>query len=82
MSLFEAIMLICFGLAWPFSIVKSYKSKSTEGKSVLFLFIIFSGYMAGILHKIFYFYDLIIILYITNATMVAIDIGLYFRNKY
>jgi len=37
MSIFEALMMIFFGLAWPFSIYKSYKSKSNNGKSLWFL---------------------------------------------
>ena len=46
MSIFEIVMLVCFGAAWPFSIYKSYKAKSNEGKSVLFLFVIALGYIA------------------------------------
>ena len=80
MSIFEAIMLICFGAAWPASIWKSYTSKDNSGKSILFLFIIFTGYLAGIIHKLFFYYDLVIILYIINAIMVFIDILLYYRN--
>jgi len=37
MSVFEAIMLLCFGAAWPFSIYKSYKSKSIMGKVYLLI---------------------------------------------
>ena len=81
MSLFDSLMLICFGSAWPVSIYKSYKSKSNSGKSVLFLIIIFIGYISGIIHKIYYSYDLVIVLYILNALMVSIDILLYFRNS-
>lgn len=81
MSVFEIIMLVCFGAAWPFSIYKSYRSKSNRGKSVVFLFIVFIGYIAGILHKILFNYDLVIILYVINAVMVSIDILLYFRNR-
>ena len=80
MSIFEAIMLICFGSAWPFSIVESYTSRNNSGKSVWFLFIIFTGYLSGVIHKIFFSYDLVIILYILNAVMVFIDILLYYRN--
>ena len=39
-SFFEAVMLICFGLAWPLNIIKSLRTKSTQGKSVLFLIVI------------------------------------------
>lgn len=81
MSIFEIIMLVCFGAAWPASIVKSWRSKSTNGKSILFLFIIFTGYISGILHKWFYRYDPVIFLYILNSLMVLTDMLLYFRNK-
>ncbi len=80
MSIFEAIMLICFGAAWPASIWKSYTSRDNSGKSILFLIIIFTGYIAGIIHKLFYYYDFVIILYIINALMVLTDIVLYYRN--
>ncbi|KAF1086246.1 hypothetical protein SPSYN_00990 [Sporotomaculum syntrophicum] len=81
MSVFEIVMLLCFGAAWPFSIYKSYKSRSIEGKSLLFLLVIFTGYVSGILHKIFFFYDSVIYLYAFNMVMVGTDILLYFRNK-
>lgn len=81
MSIFEAIMLICFGAAWPLSIYKSYTSKNNSGKSVYFLYIILIGYFSGIIHKLLYSYDLIIFLYILNFLMVLIDILLYYRNK-
>ena len=74
-------MLVCFGAAWPFSIYKSYRSKSNRGKSVVFLFIVFIGYIAGILHKVLFNYDLVIVLYGINAVMVSVDILLYFRNR-
>jgi hypothetical protein len=81
MSIFEVIMLVCFGAAWPFSIYKSCRSKNNRGKSVVFLFIVLLGYMAGILHKVLYNFDLVILLYGINCVMVSIDILLYFRNR-
>lgn len=81
MSIFEIIMLVCFGAAWPISIYKSYKSKSISGKSVIFLFVIFIGYIAGTVHKLIYSFDFVIYLYILNGLMVFIDIILYYRNK-
>ena len=74
-------MLICFGAAWPFSLYKSYKSKSTAGKSVIFLYVVFFGYVAGWLHKYLYDLDFVIFLYTLNALMVLLDIVLYYRNK-
>ncbi|MFH0876072.1 MAG: PQ-loop domain-containing transporter [archaeon] len=81
MSIFEILMLVCFGAAWPFSIYKSYKSKKTGGKSIFFLFVILFGYIFGVLHKLIFSKDFVILLYALNAIMVSIDILLYFRNK-
>ena len=81
MSIFEAIMLICFGLAWPLSIYRSWKSKSIAGKSLPFLIVVLIGYVSGTTHKILFSMDHIIYLYIANAIMVFIDTMLYLRNK-
>lgn len=74
-------MLVCFGAAWPASLYRSYVSRATAGKSLAFLIIVEAGYLAGILHKLFYSTDLVIYLYILNAAMVFADILIYFRNR-
>jgi lipopolysaccharide export LptBFGC system permease protein LptF len=81
MSIFEAAMLFCFGLAWPLSIYRSYKSRRNEGKSLPFLYVVFFGYLSGITHKLLYNLDPVIVLYILNGLMVFIDILLYYRNN-
>ncbi|OGQ99783.1 MAG: hypothetical protein A2511_14165 [Deltaproteobacteria bacterium RIFOXYD12_FULL_50_9] len=81
MSLFEILMLVCFGSAWPVSLYHSYTSRTNAGKSLLFLCVVFVGYIAGILHKTLYSYDAVIFLYIANGLMVLTDILLYFRNS-
>lgn len=81
MSAFEIIMMLCFGAAWPFSIYRSWKSRHTGGKSVIFLFIVVIGYISGIIHKILYNMDFVIALYILNSILVSADIALYFRNR-
>ena len=81
MSIFEAIMLICFGTAWPFSIYKSYTSRSNEGKSLFFLLVVLIGYLFGMLHKMIYNFDQVIYLYMLNFCLVSTDVILYFRNK-
>ncbi|WP_458861849.1 hypothetical protein [Acidaminobacterium chupaoyuni] len=78
MSIYEAIMLICFGAAWPTNIMTSLKNKSTKGKSLGFLVIIEIGYVAGIINKLVYSRDIVLILYIINFVMVAIDLTLYY----
>jgi len=78
----EAIMLLCFGISWPVSIYKSFAVKRVTGKSVVFLWMIFIGYISGIFHKYLYNYDMVIIMYSMNAIMVFIDIILYYRYRY
>lgn len=80
MSIFEAIMLICFGVAWPFSIYKSYKSRACAGKSVVFLYIILLGYVSGVTHKLLYSRDWVIVLYTLNGLMVLVDILIFNSN--
>lgn len=84
MSIFEAIMMVCFGASWPLAIIKTYKSKNPAGKSIPFLVMIEIGYLSGILHKIFGECDWVITLYILNFIMVAADIVLtlyYLKRK-
>ncbi len=79
--IFELGMLLCFGFAWPTSIYKSIKSKSVEGKSLLFLYVVFFGYIFGIVNKLLNSLDYVTIFYIINTAMVFTDILLYYRNK-
>lgn len=80
-NIFEVIMLICFGAAWPLSILKSYRSRQTGGKSLIFLYVVLIGYLSGIVHKLVNDLDWVICLYVLNALMVRIDIALYKRNR-
>ena len=36
-QIFELVMLVCFGLSWPISVYKSLTSRSTQGKSIVFM---------------------------------------------
>jgi hypothetical protein len=81
MSVFEIVMLLCFGAGWPVSIWHSYRSRTNAGKSLAFMFIVLSGYLAGILHKLYYYYDAVIYLYMLNGLFVSLDILFYYRNK-
>ena len=78
MSIFEAVMLVCFGISWPVSIAKSVRTKIVSGKSPMFMAILCVGYLSGFIHKIFYSFDWITSLYAANMIMVAIDLALYF----
>lgn len=81
-SLFETCMLICFGLSWPASVLKSYHAKTAEGKSLAFLLIICTGYIFGILGKIYTNnLNYVLALYFLNLLIVSMDVVLYFRNR-
>ncbi|MBO5328716.1 MAG: hypothetical protein J6B04_06050 [Clostridia bacterium] len=83
MEIFEIIMLICFGLSWPVSVYKSFKSKSTKGKSVIFIIAILIGYISGIIGKIVgEKINYVLIVYCINLIMVSIDLVLYFINRH
>lgn len=80
-EIFEAIMVICFGLSWPMSVYKSWKSGTTKGKSLLFEVFIWIGYVCGIAGKIItHNITYVFIFYILNIVMVSIDLVLYVRN--
>lgn len=80
-SVFEALMLLCFGISWPFSIIRSIKSRTSTGKSILYLILLDLAYLSGMLHKLLVNLDIVLALYIINFIMVSIDIILYFRNS-
>lgn len=82
MSIFEAGMMICFGASWPIAAYKTFKAKSVDGKSLRFSFLILLGYVFGIIHKVLYSPDLVIILYILNMLFLLIDIALHVKYKY
>lgn len=85
-EILEAAMVICFGISWPLSIIKSYRAKTAKGKSLPFLLFIFAGYICGTVWKMLVFYQSGEIkwptyFYFLNLFMVGTDIALYFRNK-
>lgn len=80
-NIFEAIMLTCFGAAWPFSIWRIWTTKAAWGKSLWFLFIILTGYACGVVHKVLNSLDYVIILYIMNSILVSIDIALTLKYR-
>jgi hypothetical protein len=81
MSWFEIGMLVCFGISWPFSIVKMLAKKSSEGKSYLFLSFVLIGYACGIFHKLLYHCDAVVFLYAFNFIIVFVDMLLCFHYK-
>ncbi len=88
-EILEIIMVLSFGASWPFSVIRSYRSRSTKGKSPVFLCLIIFGYMAGIAAKLtnetymasFSQKWYVLVFYIINLLMVSADLLIYFRNR-
>ncbi len=84
-QLCEIGMLVAFGFSWPFNILKSWRSRTAKGKSVIFEFIVIFGYLVGLAGKIITWNRTGILpwstwFYLADIAMVSTDIILYFRN--
>ena len=87
-EILEIIMIVSFGASWPLNVIKSYKARTTKGKSLPFLLLIFFGYIAGIASKLVndaYMSQIgekwyVLFFYILNFIMVGADLVLYVRN--
>ncbi len=88
-EILEIVMIVSFGASWPLNVIKSYKARTTKGKSLAFLLLILFGYVAGIASKFtneaymaaFSEKWYVLFFYFLNFIMVAIDVVLYARNK-
>lgn len=83
----EALMIVCFGLSWPMSIIKAYKARTAKGTSIFFMSFIELGYVCGIISKLIEndwspVRILAFVFYIINLVMVGIGICLYIRNRH
>ena len=87
-EILEVIMIVSFGASWPLNVIKSYKARTTKGKSLAFLCLILFGYVAGIISKLLneaYMMSFsskwyVLFFYVLNFLMVGADLCLYFRN--
>ncbi|MBQ8743317.1 MAG: hypothetical protein IJZ03_08120 [Clostridia bacterium] len=88
-EILEIVMILSFGASWPMNVIKSYKARTTKGKSLGFLLLIFFGYIAGIASKLVneaYMSNIsskwyVLFFYCLNLLMVGADLLLYIRNK-
>lgn len=87
-EILEIAMVLCFGASWPMNVLKSWRARSTKGKSLAFLCLIFIGYIAGIASKLLneaYMAEFgakwyVLFFYVLNLLMVGTDLVLYARN--
>lgn len=87
-EILEVIMIVSFGASWPLNVLKSYKARTTKGKSLGFLLLILFGYVAGIASKLVneaYMSSIgekwyVLFFYVLNFIMVSADLIMYVRN--
>ena len=87
-EILEIIMILSFGISWPLNVIKSYKSRTNRGQSLVFLLMIFSGYIAGIVSKLLndaYMAQIgqkwfVLFFYVLNLIMVGLNLLIYARN--
>lgn len=80
-SIFESIMLICFGLSWPLNVIKAYKARTAKGTSLPFILLIITGYIAGIAAKfITGQINYVLVVYLLNLLIVSLNVVVYIRN--
>lgn len=81
-EILEILMVVCFGFSWPMNVMKSYKARTTKGKSLGFLVMICIGYVCGIASKViggsYKWY--VMFFYVLNLCMVLLDVAMYARN--
>lgn len=81
-EIFESIMLICFGLSWPMSVVKNIKARTAKSMSLPFILLIITGYIAGITAKIISKnFTYVLAIYILNLIFVSANLVAYFINR-
>ena len=88
-EILEIIMIVSFGASWPMNVMKSWKARTTKGKSLAFLLLIEFGYVAGIASKFvneaymanFASKWYVLFFYVLNFLMVGCDLCLYARNR-
>ena len=83
----EAGMLVAFGVSWPVDVMKTLRTRRTEGKSLAFMSLVFVGYVLGMSGKLARAtspgeaVEWITALYVFNAVIIAVDIAVTVRMR-
>ena len=81
-SIFETVMLLCFGFSWPMNLIKAYNAKTAKGTSLPFILLIIIGYVAGITAKIVTGQtNYVLAAYVLNLAIVLLNLVIFFRNS-
>ena len=81
-ELFESIMLLCFGISWPISVIKNYRARTARNMSLGFIVLIITGYIFGIAAKLYsHNYSYVLVIYAINLLAVCTNLAIYFINR-
>lgn len=86
-DLLEMAMMACFGVSWPLNVYKLWKARTTKGASIQFYFLIFIGYIFGLISKALKVAQGISVaqyvwfIYGLNTVFLMTAILVYYRNK-
>lgn len=81
-QILEIVMLVCFGLSWPMSVVKNIRAKTAKTMSLSFTLLIIGGYIAGITAKILSNQiNFVLVAYLLNLAIVSLNVVVYFINR-
>lgn len=82
-EILEVIMLACFGLSWPISLVKNFRAKSAKSTSLAFMCLILFGYLAGISAKAMTVgTNYVFFVYLFNIAMVIANLAVTLLNRH
>ena len=80
-TIFETLMLVCFGFSWPMNLIKAYKARTAKSTSLPFILLIIMGYIAGISAKLVHGnINYVLLAYLINLAIVSLNLVVYFRN--
>ena len=80
-SIFETVMLVCFGLSWPLNVIRACRARTAKGTSLPFLLLIITGYIGGITAKVLtHQINYVLIVYLINLVIVLVNLAVYMRN--
>ena len=86
-QMFEAGMLVAFGVSWPVDVMKTLRTRRTEGKSLAFMSLVLAGYLLGLGGKLARAagpgeqVEWITALYVFNAIIIFVDIAVTVRMR-
>jgi NADH:ubiquinone oxidoreductase subunit 4 (subunit M) len=81
LSVFEVLMLVCFGASWPVAVVRAWKARTARGASLTSALLILAGYAMGIINKFVNNQtNYVLYFYFFNFSVVAIYSIILFRN--